>query len=973
MAALARLPELRSTGGVRFAPSPAVPAPAAASPADDLSEPLALPAPWSPPGRPAFPVVAATVPLVGAVGLWLVTGSAMSLWLALLGPLIAIATFADAARSARRERRRHESEAARERSSISRVITQRHGVERHRAWARHPDVASLLARDDEVWRTTPERLDALVAGDGEAPSVVRVTGGRGDDADAVLRTQASRLSHAPVIVPASAGIVVVGPPVIAAAVQRALALQLCLAMPPGELALLSALGEETAWAARLPHAGVAGARVLAVVGPGEPVPAEADLAVARALPGEPLPPRCGAVLTVSSPEVARLEIAGQVTPVRVEALSREQAQAIADDLTARAERTLGLALGPPGAIALSEVVGEAGPRDDGSLTAAIGMQGTRPAVVDLVVDGPHAIVAGVTGSGKSELLITWILALCRTHSPRDVVFLLADFKGGTAFDALSAVPHVTGVITDLDGAGARRAIESLRAEIRTREAAIAGAGARDISDARVSLPRLVVVVDEFAALLGDHPELHAVFTDVAARGRALGIHLVLGTQRAAGVIRESLLANCPLRVSLRVTDAADSRAVLGTDDAAHLPGGPPGRGHAYVRRAGDAVPQRVRIALSDETDVMAASAHADGSAIRRPWLPALPSVLPLHQLRSQHAIAEGLVLGLGDEPALQRQAPVVIETADRGVLVVGGPRSGVTNTLDLISSQAGRDAVRVPNDPEGVWDAAAALTAHPPAPGTVVCIDDFDSLISRLPPDHAQVVVERLDILVRGAGAGGYLVVVGAHRLAGPLLRLMELLPRRLRLTFPTRSEHLAAGGDPERFEAGAPPGRGDADGVALQIALAPPAPEAPPPAADEWAPTAALTGYVTRRSPAARAALDAWEQRGIRCLPIDAYTADPPPGGGPLVVVGEPDDWQRHWRLLADVRGDHDLVVDSSCGPELRLLTGTREVPPYCEPGRHRAWLIAAGAEPARIVLPSGQIRPVRPGGDLDRPGRGP
>ena len=133
-------------------------------------------------------------------------------------------------------------------------------------------------------------------------------------------------------------------------------------------------------------------------------------------------------------------------------------------------------------------------------------------------------------------------------------FLLADFKGGTAFDALAGVPHVTGVITDLDGAGARRAIESLRAEVRWREAAIAGAGARDILDPRVDLPRLVVVVDEFAALLGDHPELHAVFTDVAARGRALGMHLVLGTQRAAGVIRDSLLANCPLRISLRVTD-----------------------------------------------------------------------------------------------------------------------------------------------------------------------------------------------------------------------------------------------------------------------------------------------------------------------------------------------------------------------------------------------------------------------------------
>jgi len=197
----------------------------------------------------------------------------------------------------------------------------------------------------------------------------------------------------------------------------------------------------------------------------------------------------------------------------------------------------------------------------------------EPCVIDLVSEGPHAVVAGVTGSGKSELLVTWILALCAAHTTQEVSFLLADFKGGTAFDSLGGIPHVTGVITDLDGTGARRAIESLRAEVRWREAELARVGARDVLDPRVDVPRLVIVVDEFAALLGEHPELHAVFTDVAARGRALGMHLVLGTQRPAGVVRESLLANCPLRISLRVTDPADSRAVIGTDEASALPGG----------------------------------------------------------------------------------------------------------------------------------------------------------------------------------------------------------------------------------------------------------------------------------------------------------------------------------------------------------------------------------------------------------------
>src|SRR5690606_25871109 len=120
----------------------------------------------------------------------------------------------------------------------------------------------------------------------------------------------------------------------------------------------------------------------------------------------------------------------------------------------------------------------------------------------------------------------------------------------------------------LDGDGARRGVTSLRAEMRHREEVLARAGAREIGDPALRLARLVIVVDEFAALLAEHPELGDVFIDIAARGRALGMHLVLGTQRAAGVVREALAANCPLRLSLRVADAADSRAVVGVADAA---------------------------------------------------------------------------------------------------------------------------------------------------------------------------------------------------------------------------------------------------------------------------------------------------------------------------------------------------------------------------------------------------------------------
>ncbi|MCH6232276.1 hypothetical protein MK786_16100 [Microbacterium sp. CFH 31415] len=576
------------------------------------------------------------------------------------------------------------------------------------------------------------------------------------------------------------------------------------------------------------------------------------------------------------------------------------------------------------------------------------------------------MVAGVTGSGKSELLITWILALCRTHSTKQVTFLLADFKGGTAFDALAAVPHVTGVITDLDGAGARRAIESLRAEVRWREGELAAVGARDILDPRVALPRLVVFVDEFAALLGDHPELHAVFADVAARGRALGIHLVLGTQRAAGVIRDSLLANCPLRISLRVTDAADSRSLIGTDEAALLPGGADGRGHALLRRASDARPRPVRIALSDAFDVEAAVARGGDERPRRPWLPGLSDRLSLPELSELAGSAvngDAILVGLADEPNLQRQRAATLRIEDRGLLVLGGPGAGLTNTVALAVAQAPAALVRVPAAPEPMWDAIAALAADPPPPRTLVCIDDLDAVAMRLPPEHAQVALERIEELLRRAGSDGVLVVASAHRLAGGVARIADLFPKRLLLPFPTRTEHIAAGGDPTAFEAGAPPGRGALDGVALQVALAPRRPsDAPDPALD-WYPSAPLTAFATRRSPAARAALAEWERRGIRSVSVDGYAADPAvTADGPVVVVGEPDDWQRHWRLLADARGDHDLVVDTSCAAEFRLLTGSRVLPPYCESGRGRAWLISAGADAVRIVLPSVQVRPDRP-----------
>ncbi|MDE0547211.1 FtsK/SpoIIIE domain-containing protein [Microbacterium sp. C7(2022)] len=923
---------------------------------DHEDEILALPEPWTAPPRPPLPLIASIVPLIGAVVLWVVTGSPMMLWFALLGPLIAVAAQVDAARGARRGRRRAEADAATRRAEIEACIERRHVHERRRQWAHHPDIAAIAADDAEIWRATPERADVFVIGRGAVPSSVRTSGGGSDPDSLRLRQRASSLADAPVLASTRGGAVVLGPDPLAAAVLRAWVMQVCAIVPPDVLRITADLSGEHSWAAHLPHCDPRfhAQRTLALVSPGGAVP-DADIVFARARPGDPLPPRCAAVVTAREPRVAWLEAAGSRISLSLEALSAEQAGAFARVLDQRAELTWAGDVGGAAPVMLGDVLAEGSRAASGTLAAALGRGEEGVLVLDLVSDGPHAVVAGVTGSGKSELLITWVLSLSATYSTAEVNFLLADFKGGTAFDCLIDVPHVTGVITDLDGTGARRAIESLRAEVRWREAVIARAGARDVRDPRVELARLVVVVDEFAALLGDHPELHAVFTDVAARGRALGIHLILGTQRITGVVRDNLLANCPLRVSLRVTDPADSRAILGVEDAAALPGGESGRGRALVRRAADVRCHSLRVALSHQADVDAVRDRG-GAQPKRPWLPELPREVSLAELRTRFPDAPGILLGLADEPARQHQGPVGVDVTDRGILFLGAPAKGKSNALALVASQAPGDVVWVPRSAEHTWDVLSELVDRPPASGTMVVIDDLDTIPPRFGAEYAPAVVELLEEVVRGAGGRGQLVVASAQRLTGAIARVADLFPHRVILPMASRGEHLAAGGEAEHYAPDAPPGRAIHRGVPIQVARSAPRERTESVALPfpEWSPEGLLTGFVARRSPAARQALSQWQRHGVIVCGVDDYAQRAEVSDERVLVVGEPDEWQRHWRLLTELRGEHDFVIDASCAPEFRLLAGQRALPPFLEAGRGRAWLLRAGADAKRIVLPT-------------------
>ncbi|MFT4468364.1 FtsK/SpoIIIE domain-containing protein [Arthrobacter sulfonylureivorans] len=224
------------------------------------------------------------------------------------------------------------------------------------------------------------------------------------------------------------------------------------------------------------------------------------------------------------------------------------------------------------------------------LAAMLGAGAGGPLALDLAVHGPHLLVAGTTGSGKSELLRSLVLSLALARSPDAVNFLLLDFKGGSGLGPLVRLPHCAGLLTDLTLEAVNRALAWLQAEVRRRETLLAGLGVSDVADCTPgSLPRLVVVVDEFRMLGEDAPQALPELMRVATVGRALGIHLVLATQRPQGAVSSDIRANVTAMIALRTQNAAESRDLLDSPAAAEIP--VTARGRAFLRiGTGDAMP-----------------------------------------------------------------------------------------------------------------------------------------------------------------------------------------------------------------------------------------------------------------------------------------------------------------------------------------------------------------------------------------------
>ncbi len=355
--------------------------------------------------------------------------------------------------------------------------------------------------------------------------------------------------------------------------------------------------------------------------------------------------------------------------------------------------------------------------------------------IDLVRDGPHGLVGGTTGSGKSEFLRSMVAGLAAQNDPTRLTFILIDFKGGAAFKTCERLPHTIGTVSNLDEQLADRALTALEAELRYRQEVFARAGEGiDNLDAYLAtnpsepMPRLLLVIDEFAMLAKDYPDVLKSLVSVAAVGRTLGVHMILATQRPAGVVNEDILANTNLRVALRVQSREDSVNVIGVPAASSI--GRTQWGRAYVKLGQDditpvqtaLVTGRAEAQTSQLVDVHPVrfdrdQQQIDGASVDddaptdldllidavvaandqlgyRPPRPVWPE--PLGErvaLRLAAGAAEDVTpvvggvqgstaqIAVADDPRRQRQLPVGWDLERGNLLLLGIPGSGTSTTL----------------------------------------------------------------------------------------------------------------------------------------------------------------------------------------------------------------------------------------------------------------------------------------------------
>lgn len=351
--------------------------------------------------------------------------------------------------------------------------------------------------------------------------------------------------------------------------------------------------------------------------------------------------------------------------------------------------------------------------------------------------GPHGLVAGTTGSGKSEILQSYILSMATLFHPYEVGFVIIDFKGGGMVNQFKNLPHLIGAITNIDGREINRSLLSIKAELRKRQSLFAEYGVNHIDayiklfkkgETKIPLPHLILIVDEFAELKMDQPEFMKELISAARIGRSLGVHLILATQKPSGVVDAQIWSNSKFKLCLKVQNKEDSNEVLKTPLAAEIK--EPGRAYLQVGNneifdlfqsaysgasssADDSKSQKsftiyqldlpgrhtpvytrkVEKSSDDKETQLTAivnyvAAYCSKEGIERLpgiCLPPLTDVVDYSKATNTHNDIRTIVpLGVYDDPDNQYQGEVTMDLLDGNTVIVGSSQYGKTNILQTM-------------------------------------------------------------------------------------------------------------------------------------------------------------------------------------------------------------------------------------------------------------------------------------------------
>ena len=440
--------------------------------------------------------------------------------------------------------------------------------------------------------------------------------------------------------------------------------------------------------------------------------------------------------------------------------------------------------------------------------------------IDLVPQGPHTLVWGKTGSGKSVLVQKLVGSLCARYSPDQFALVGIDFKGGATLAPLMAHPHAAGLLTDLTPAATARVTASLRAEILRREQLFADhrvATWQDLPGDTVC-PRVLIVVDEAGVVAHDAPELMEVLSDIASRGRSLGLHLLVSTQRPQHLPR-NIIANCALRLCMGVTDA-DEASHYAPDIPRHLlhnlRHSPPGT---------VLLPDTHGSYTLGAVDPSAPEVSWPGFTQRSLWCEELPELFTAADIPDTPERSDGgYLLGLADYPDQQSQAPWFYRPAQHGPLVVVGESgSGHTTCLTHLAAETEEQQVEVVWGSEVAsvlaWQLMTLRQASPATTRTFFVVDRLDRILRGVPPDGQAWIVDALEALSaefseRGDGAGALVTTAPGNNVASALARWNAT---KVLLRHRDSTQWALAGGVPALHDPHSPPGRVVVDGVAMQ------------------------------------------------------------------------------------------------------------------------------------------------------------